>query len=88
MNLFIIVPLLILHFLLSLGLCFIILLQKTDGSLVISSNPKNSSSRSENEILVNLTIYMSMLFFLLPIILSKYFNKEKASFTKQLSNLN
>ncbi|OED45636.1 preprotein translocase subunit SecG [Rickettsiales bacterium (ex Bugula neritina AB1)] len=87
MNLFIIVPLLIFHFLLSILLCFIVLLQKTDGSLAVSSNPKNNSSRSENEILVNLTIYTSIIFFLIPILLSKYFNKEKASFSKRLHNL-
>jgi protein translocase SecG subunit len=62
MNIFLMIFLIFIHVLLSICLCFIILLQKPDGSISIASM-KNQSSRSENVVLVNITIVLSILFF-------------------------
>lgn len=64
MNVFLIIFLTAIHIFLAVSLCFIILLQKPDGSISINSM-KNQSSRSENVVLVNITIILAILFFTL-----------------------
>ena len=69
-------------------MCFIILLQKPDGSISIASM-KSQSSRSENVVLVNITIVLSVLFFGLSIGANMYSEKYKKQYEINLTkNIN
>lgn len=68
------------HILLAVMLCFVILLQKPEGTISVAGS-KNQSSRSENVVLNNLTIGLSILFFSLSLSFTIYSEKKKQSYT-------
>lgn len=76
MNIFLQIFLMSLHIFLAICLCFVILLQRPDGSISIASM-KSRSSRSENVVLVNATIILSLLFFSLSTFANLYAEKQK-----------
>jgi len=88
MHIFLMIFLIFLHIFLAICLCFIILLQKPDGSISIASM-KSQSSRSENVVLVNITIVLSVLFFGLSIGANMYSEKYKKQYEINLTkNIN
>ena len=88
MNIFLMIFLIFLHIFFAMCLCFIILLQKPDGSISIASM-KSQSSRSENVVLVNITIVLSILFFGLStganIYSERYKKQYEINLTRDLS---
>ena len=68
------------HILLAVLLCFVILLQKPEGTISVAGS-KNQSSRSENVVLNNFTIGLSILFFTLSLVFTVYSEKAKQTYT-------
>jgi protein translocase SecG subunit len=87
MNLYLLIFLVILYIVIGIILCGIILLQKPDGSISIASM-KQQSSRSENAVLVNLTIFFSFLFFSFTLISNTYSEIYKGQYEKNIEKLN
>ncbi len=79
MNLFFIIAMVFLHIFLACFLCFVILLQKPEGTISVASN-KTQSSRSENVVLTNFTIWLSIIFFSLSAGFNIYSEKEKTKY--------
>lgn len=71
----------VIYILIAILLCFIILIQKPEGTITISTS-KEKSSRSENAILVKTTIVIAFIFFSLAVCSSVYAEKYK----KQVEN--
>lgn len=83
MSLYLLIFLVVLYIIIGIILCGIILLQKPDGSISIASM-KQQSSRSENAMLVNFTIFFAFIFFTFTLISNSYSEIYKRQYEENI----